>query len=152
MIQLRRQAIADPHPLQLRYAAGYSEGWAIYAESLADGMRIFSPVEQIGFIQSFLFRLARIAADLGIHLHRWDRARAVRSLEDVVGFELFFPFAVEVDRYAAEPAGFAGDGYFAMMLRQMFAERGRRRGGARGFHDRVLNHGPLTLEALGEIV
>jgi uncharacterized protein (DUF885 family) len=149
MIQLRRQAIADPHPLQIRYAAGYSEGWATYAESLADRMGLLSPIEQIGFIQSFLFRLARIAADIGVHLHRWSRAQALRYLEEIVGFELFFPFAVEVDRYAAEPAGFAGDGYCAATLRHMAPASPSR---ARAFHDRVLNHGPLPVEALREIV
>lgn len=149
MIQLRRQAIADPHPLQVRYAAGYAEGWAIYAESLADRIGVLSPIEQIGFIQSWRFRLARVAADLGIHLHRWDRARAVRYLEETVGFELFFPFAIEVDRYAAEPAGFAGDALTAITLRRM---RPAAPAAARGFHDRVLNNGPLSVEALREIV
>jgi uncharacterized protein (DUF885 family) len=136
--------MADPHPLQLRYAAGYAEGWAIYAEALADRIGIFSPVEQIGFIQSWLFRLARVAADLGIHLHRWDRARARHFLEEIVGFELFFPFAVEVDRYAAEPAGFAGDALMAMALRDMMPPIGA----APAFHDAVLKHGPVSLEAL----
>ncbi|HEX4739283.1 MAG TPA: DUF885 domain-containing protein [Allosphingosinicella sp.] len=149
MIQLRRQEIAKPHPLQVRYAAGYSEGWAIYAESLADRMGILSPIDQVGFIQSWLFRLARIAADLGMHVRRWDRARALHYLEKTVGFELFFPFAVEVDRYAAEPAGFAGDGFAAISLRRM---RPAAPAAVRAFHDRVLNRGPLSVEALREIV
>jgi uncharacterized protein (DUF885 family) len=149
MIQLRRQAIADPHPLQVRYAAGYAEGWAIYAESLADRIGMLSPIEQIGFIQSWSFRLARVAADLGIHLHRWSRARALSFLEETVGFELFFPFATEVDRYAAEPAGFAGDALAALTLRRMSPAAPM---AARAFHDHVLDHGPLSVEALREIV
>lgn len=148
MIQLRRQEIADPHPLQIRYAAGYAEGWAIYAESLADRIGILSPVDQIGFIQSWLFRLARVAADLGMHFHRWDRARALRFLEETVGFELFFPFAVEVDRYAAEPAGFAGDGYFAIMLRALSGTPPI----AWATHDAALNRGPISFEALSAIL
>ena len=88
----------------MRHAPGYPEGWAIHAEGLADDMGLLSPVEQLGFIQSILFRLARVTADIGIHLRGWGRARAVHYLEETVGFELFFPFAVEVDRYAAEPA------------------------------------------------
>src|SRR5205085_1060569 len=99
--------------------------------------------------QSFLFRLARVAVDLGLHLHRWDRARALHFLEEVVGFELFFSFTVEVDRYAAEPAGFAGDAFLAASLRRRSPSRPV---AARAFHDRVLNHGPLSVEALGEIL
>ncbi|HET9640038.1 MAG TPA: DUF885 domain-containing protein [Allosphingosinicella sp.] len=147
LLQLGRQALADPHPLQLRYAPGYSEGWAIYAETLADDIGLLSPVEQIGFIQSLLFRLARVTCDIGLHLRRWDRARAVRYLEESVGFELFFPFAAEVDRYAAEPASFAGDAMVALTLRRL----GREASAAnrlRRFHDAILNHGPLSAEAI----
>jgi uncharacterized protein (DUF885 family) len=148
LLQLARQARADPHPLQVRYAPGYSEGWAIHAEALVDSMELLAPAEQIGFIQSFLFRLARVTADIGLHRRRWDRARAIRYLEEVVGFELFFPFAVEVDRYSVEPAGFAGDAMAALAL-----ERLRPAGGARlrGFHDAVLNLGPLSAEAIAEV-
>jgi len=145
LLQLGRQRLADPHPLQLRHAPGYAEGWAIYAENLAAAMGVMTPVEELGFIQSFLFRLARVTADIGLHLRRWDRARALRYLKETVGFELFFPFAVEVDRYAAEPAGFAGDAMVALELRRLRPERDAR---LRAFHDSVLNRGPLSAEAI----
>jgi uncharacterized protein (DUF885 family) len=140
------------HLLQVRYAPGYSEGWAIYAETLVDAAGLLSPVEQLGFIQSMLFRLARVTCDIGLHLHRWDRARAIAYLAETVGFELFFPFAVEVDRYAAEPAAFAGDAMVALTLRRL----GRRAAGSgaarlRTFHDAMLNHGPLSAEAIEAI-
>ena len=96
---------------------------------------------------SLLFRLARVAADIGLHWHGWERARARRFLEETVGFELFFPFAQEVDRYAAEPAGFAGDAAVALTL----VDLARRGGDLRAFNDRVLNRGPLSVEALREI-
>ena len=141
--------MADPHPLQVRYAGGYSEGWAIYAEGLADRIGLLSPVQQVGFLQSLLFRLARVTVDIGIHVHRWDRARAVHYLQETVGFELFFPFAVEVDRYAAEPAGFAGDALAALALRHKAPVTPAT---ARTFHDSVLNRGPLSTEAMAALV
>jgi uncharacterized protein (DUF885 family) len=149
LFQLGRQALANPHPLQVRYAPGYSEGWAIYAEALVDAMSLLSPVEQLGFIQSLLFRLARVVADIGIHWHRWERAQAIRYLEETVGFELFFPFAVEVDRYAAEPAGFAGDAMVALTLRRLRPPAGP---GLRAFHEAVLNRGPVSAETIPEFV
>lgn len=149
LLQLAHQARADPNPLQVQYAAGYPEGWAIYAEVLADRIGLLSPVEQLGFIQSMLFRLARVNADIGIHLRRWERARAVRYLEETVGFELFFPFAVEVDRYAAEPASFAGDALVALTL-QRLAPRGAD-AAIRRFHGAVLDRGPLSAEAIEAI-
>jgi uncharacterized protein (DUF885 family) len=150
LLQLGRQQRANPHPLQIRYAPGYSEGWAIYAEALA-GDWDWPPADRLGFLQSRLFRLARVTCDLGIHLRRWDRARAVRYLEETVGFELFFPFAVEVDRYAAEPGAFAGDAMVAQALRRL----GRRAAAGnrlRPFHDAVLNRGPLSAEVIPRVV
>jgi uncharacterized protein (DUF885 family) len=147
LLQLARHAAAAPHPMQLRYAAGYLEGWAIYAESLADRMGLLSPVQQLGFLQSILFRLARVSADLGLHFHRWERARAIAYLEETVGFELFFPFAAEVDRYAVEPAGFAGDALMAIELMRR-ARKLAPAAATRRFHDLVLNRGPLSVEAL----
>jgi uncharacterized protein (DUF885 family) len=147
LLQVPRQSDAAPAPAQVRYAPGYTEGWAIYAESLADRMGMLSPVEQVGLCQSRLFRLARVAADIGLHWHGWDRARARRFLEETVGFELFFPFAQEVDRYAAEPGGFAGDAAVALTLIDLAS----RRRDLRAFHDKVLNRGPLSAEALLEI-
>ncbi|HYG46459.1 MAG TPA: DUF885 family protein [Allosphingosinicella sp.] len=150
LLQLGREARADPHPLQVRHAPGYPEGWAIYAEILADSAGLLTPAEQLGFIQSLLFRLARVTCDIGIHLHGWDRARAIRYLEEIVGFELFFPFAVEADRYAAEPAGFAGDAMVALTLSRL--GRGAAASGRlREFHDAVLDRGPLSAEAIEEL-
>lgn len=152
LLQLGRQERADPHPLQIRYAPGYSEGWAIYAETLVGDMG-WPPADRLGFIQSRLFRLARVTCDIGIHLRRWDRARALRYLEETVGFELFFPFAVEVDRYAVEPASFAGDAMVAHELLRLSAPS--RNGGPaalRRYHDSVLNSGPVSAETIGRIV
>lgn len=150
LLQLERQARADPHPLQARYAPGYSEGWAVYAETLVDASGLLSPVEQLGFIQSVLFRLARVTCDIGLHLRRWDRGRAIRYLEETVGFELFFPFAVEVDRYAAEPAAFAGDAMVTLILKRLGREAAAS-GRLRSFHDLVLNRGALSAEAITAI-
>jgi uncharacterized protein (DUF885 family) len=150
LLQAVRQARSDPHPLQVKYAPGYPEGWAIYAETLADDRGLLTPVEQLGFIQSLLFRLARVTCDIGIHLRRWDRARAVSYLEETVGFELFFPFAVEVDRYAVEPGAFAGDAMVALTLREP-GRKAAASGGLRGFHDAVLDRGPMSAETIERV-
>lgn len=150
LLQLGRQQRADPHPLQIRYAPGYSEGWAIYAEALV-GETGWPPADRLGFIQSRLFRLARVTCDIGIHLRRWDRGRAIRYLEEIVGFELFFPFAVEVDRYAAEPGAFAGDAAVALELGHL-GRSAAAAGRLRRFHDAMLNRGPMSAEAIRRVV
>ena len=67
--------------------SAYSEGWALYAEQVADELGAYkTPLERAGFLQSFLFRAARLVVDTGIHTKRWDRARATKYLVDTTGF------------------------------------------------------------------
>src|SRR5690606_8231061 len=45
-----------------------------------------TPLERAGFLQSFLFRAARLVVDTGIHTKRWDRAKATDYLVQTTGF------------------------------------------------------------------
>ncbi|OYY91166.1 MAG: Tat pathway signal protein [Sphingomonas sp. 28-66-16] len=72
---------------RLSFFSAYSEGWALYAEQLADELGGYaSPVERAGYLQSFLFRAARLVVDTGIHAKRWTRDQATDYFVDVVGF------------------------------------------------------------------
>ncbi len=76
-------------PLLRRFSffSAYSEGWALYAEQLADELDGYAgPIERAGYLQSFLFRAARLVADTGIHQKRWSREKATDYFVDTVGF------------------------------------------------------------------
>jgi uncharacterized protein (DUF885 family) len=87
----------------------YSEGWALYAEQLADELGAYEgdPLGQLGYLQSLSFRACRLVVDSGLHAQRWTRARAIRwfaetngsTVEEVQG---------EVDRYCAWPGQACG--------------------------------------------
>ncbi len=65
----------------------YSEGWALYAEQLADEAKAYhDDLERAGYLQSFLFRAARLVVDTGIHTQKWDRAKATAYLVETTGF------------------------------------------------------------------
>ncbi|MFC3713050.1 DUF885 domain-containing protein [Sphingoaurantiacus capsulatus] len=65
----------------------YSEGWALYAEQLADEAKAYhGDLERAGYLQSFLFRAARLVVDTGIHTQKWDRAKATAYLVETTGF------------------------------------------------------------------
>ena len=66
--------------------SAYSEGWALYAEQLADELGGYDGIERAGYLQSFLFRAARLVVDTGIHTKRWSRERATKYLVDTTGF------------------------------------------------------------------
>ena len=62
----------------------YSEGWALYAEQLADELGVYEndPFGRLGYLQSIAFRACRLVVDTGLHAKRWTRQaghRVVRA-------------------------------------------------------------------------
>ncbi len=80
----------------------YSEGWALYAEQLADEFGVYEGFEvgRLGYLNSIAFRAARLVVDTGLHHKRWTREQARQFFLEAVGD----PNASEVDRYASWPA------------------------------------------------
>ncbi len=66
--------------------SAYSEGWALYAEQLADELGAYSGIERAGYLQSFLFRAARLVIDTGLHSKRWSREQATDYMVATTGF------------------------------------------------------------------
>lgn len=89
---------------QMIWHAAYGEGWALYAEDLADEVGLYAndPIGRIGYLQSLLFRAARVAADTGLHEKRWTREETVNYLVTVTG-QPRSAMETEVDRYAVWP-------------------------------------------------
>ncbi len=68
--------------------SAYSEGWALYAEQLADELGVYAndPLGRVGFLQSFLFRAARLVVDTGLHSKNWSREQATDYMVATTGF------------------------------------------------------------------
>lgn len=97
------QAAEGPLLRKFGFFSAYSEGWALYAEQLADEIGAYhGPLERAGYLQSFLFRAARLVVDTGIHTKKWTRDQATDYLVATTGF----PRARsqrEVERYCTQP-------------------------------------------------
>jgi uncharacterized protein (DUF885 family) len=87
----------------------YSEGWALYAEQLADELGAYDddPAGRLGYLQSLAFRACRLVVDTGIHAKRWTREQGVRFFVDVNGSNPV-EVASEVDRYCSWPGQACG--------------------------------------------
>lgn len=85
--------------------SAYTEGWALYAEQVADELGLYEgdPLGRIGYLQSFLFRASRLVIDTGIHYKRWSREKATDYMVQTTGFAPGRSQR-EVDRYAVGPA------------------------------------------------
>lgn len=91
-------------PLLLKnyWLSAYGEGWALYAEQVADELGAYSGLEKAGALQSWLFRAARLVVDTGVHHLRWSRERATQYLVDTVAFTRERSQR-EIERYCVSP-------------------------------------------------
>jgi uncharacterized protein (DUF885 family) len=84
------------------FLSAYGEGWALYAEQLADELGVYAgdPIGRAGFLQSFLFRAARLVVDTGIHSKGWSREQGTDYMVRTTGYAR--PRSQrEVERYCA---------------------------------------------------
>lgn len=85
-ISLAQESKDIPTLRKLGFFSAYSEGWALYAEQLADELGGYSGIESAGYLQSFLFRAARLVVDTGLHTKQWSREKATDYMVATTGF------------------------------------------------------------------
>ena len=87
----------------------YSEGWALYAEQLADELGVYAddPLGQLGYLQSMGFRACRLVVDTGLHAMKWTRDQAIDWFVTTNG-DPRSSVEKEVDRYCAMPGQACG--------------------------------------------
>jgi uncharacterized protein (DUF885 family) len=87
----------------------YSEGWALYAEQLADELGAYEgdPLGELGYLQSLSFRACRLVVDSGLHAQRWTRSKAIQWFAETNGSTVQ-EVQGEVDRYCAWPGQACG--------------------------------------------
>ncbi len=154
-LQISTAQRAPTHPLRkIAFFNAYLEGWALYAEQLADELGGYAtPVERAGYLQSFLFRAARLVVDTGIHAKRWTHDQATQYFVDTVGFAR--PRSQrEIERYCVSPGQACSYkiGHAAWLRAR---DNAKRIAGAKfdlkHFHD-VLESGAMPLSMLERIV
>jgi uncharacterized protein (DUF885 family) len=82
----------------------FTEGWALYAEQLADEVGLYrdDPFGRLGYFQALRFRAARLVVDTGLHDQRWTREKAIAWMTAATG-RSSAAITSEVDRYCASP-------------------------------------------------
>lgn len=152
--QISLQRAIDDMPL-IRNMMGFSEfteGWALYAEELADEMGMYQddPFGELGRLQSELFRAARLVVDTGLHVKHWTRQQAIDYMVDTTG-EPRASVTREIERYAVWPGQACS--YMLGMLRieKLRSEAEEALGedfDIREFHDQVLLSGSMPVPVL----
>ena len=129
----------------------YSEGWALYAETLAHEMGFYQdPYSEYGRLQNLMWRSVRLVVDTGVHSQHWSRQQMIDFFHQHTAMD-DQNIETEVDRYIAWPAQALGYKLGEMTILRL-RERARKQLAAkfdiRAFHDAVLSQGPLPLDVL----
>jgi uncharacterized protein (DUF885 family) len=130
----------------------YTEGWALYAEQLADEQGLYEndPVGRIGYLRWQLWRAARLVVDTGLHAQHWTRQQAIDYIAATTGDQPG-TIATEVDRYIVWP-GQACSYELGRREIERLREYARNTLGQnfdlRTFHDQVLLPGAVPLNVL----
>jgi uncharacterized protein (DUF885 family) len=148
-IALERKEI---HPIgRYIFNNGYVEGWALYAEELADEMKLFSSeLDRLGMLGSLNWRAVRLVVDTGLHVLGWTRQQAIDYMLAHTTANAN-DAAAEIDRYIIWPG--QATSYMLGRLEILAArEEARRAVGSafdiKAFHDHVLEEGSVPLTFL----
>jgi uncharacterized protein (DUF885 family) len=98
-----QQELQLPDFRKFGFQTAFSEGWALYAESLGKEMGLFEqPDQYFGHLNDELLRAARLVVDTGLHAKGWTREQAIAYLKETNGYtDAVATNAVE--RYMAWP-------------------------------------------------
>ena len=141
---------------KISFFSAYVEGWALYAEQLADeiGMYADDPWGRIGYRHDAMFRGVRLVVDSGIHAMKWTREQAIKYYMDALG-DPEGSTATEVERYCVWP-GQACAYMLGKLTILKLRDKAKAALGAkfdiRQFHDAILTCGAVPLSVLETVV
>ena len=134
----------------------YSEGWALYAEQLADELGVYegNPFGRLGYLQSIAFRACRLVVDTGLHAKRWTREQAIKWFAETNGSGIE-EVTSEVDRYCAWPGQACGYKVGHSEINRLRAKARQALGAKfdlRQFDDAVVKGGGVPMVVLSRVI
>ena len=128
----------------------FTEGWALYAETLGTEMGLYDdPAQLVGHLSDELLRAVRLVVDTGMHAQGWSRERSIAYMHDTLGYDDYA--RSETERYMAWPAQALGYKIGALKIVEL-RERATTALGPKfslpAFHAVILSDGTLPLSLL----
>ncbi len=135
--------------------SAFTEGWALYSEQLAVEVGMTKDLyDELGVLQSEMFRANRLVVDTGLHYKKWTRERAMEYMKKTTGMS-DTEVRVEIERYIVWPA--QATSYKMGMLKILeLRDRAMNKMGdkfdLKKFHSLVLNQGIVPLFILEDLI
>ena len=129
----------------------FTEGWALYAETLGKDMGLFDkPEDYFGHLNDEMLRAARLVVDTGMHTEGWTREQGIKYFQETLGYSEADSRA-QIERYMVWPGqalGYKIGSLKILELRRRAESALGDRFDIRKFHDIVLGEGTLPLSLL----
>jgi uncharacterized protein (DUF885 family) len=129
----------------------FTEGWALYAETLGKEMGLFDkPEDYFGHLSDEMLRAVRLVVDTGMHAKGWTREQSIQYMRDTLGY----PEALarsETERYMVWPGQALGYKIGSLKIAELRARATAALGpkfNLPAFHQVVLGDGTLPLSLL----
>ena len=133
----------------------FSEGWALYSESLGETIGLYNdPYSKYGQLSYDLWRAVRLVVDTGIHYKHWDRRQAIEYFK-ANSSKSQAEIESEVARYIDWPGQALSYKVGQMKIFELRARAQQALGARfdiRDFHDVVLRNGPVPFDVLDRLV
>ena len=135
--------------------SAFTEGWALYSEQLAVEVGMTKNLfDELGVLQSEMFRANRLVVDTGMHYKRWTREEAMAYMKKTTGMS-DTEVRVEIERYIVWPA--QATSYKMGMLKILELRKKAKaamgdRFDIKEFHTIVLDQGIVPLFILEELI
>jgi uncharacterized protein (DUF885 family) len=150
-ISIQREQQALPRFRRFGRYTAYSEGWALYAESLGPELGMLTdPYQYYGMLEAELWRSIRLVVDTGLHAKGWTRQQVLDYMEANSATGEARRVA-EAERYMAIPGQALAYKIGQLKIRELRTDAEKSLGSdfdVRAFHDEVLVSGALPLHAL----
>ena len=132
-----------------------SEGWALYAERLSLEAGLAPDLyDELGILQSEIFRAVRLVVDTGIHYKKWTREKAIDYMKAKTGMS-DTECRVEIERYIVWPGQALSYkvGMIKMLeLREKAMDSLGNKFNIKDFHSAVLDNGNPPLFIVEQMV
>ncbi|WP_208277081.1 DUF885 domain-containing protein [Massilia oculi] len=129
----------------------FTEGWALYAETLGKEMGLFEqPEDYFGHLNDEMLRAARLVVDTGMHTKGWSRDQGIKYFRDTLGYSELEARA-QIERYMVMPGqalAYKIGSLKIMELRQRAQAALGDKFSLPKFHEVVLDEGTLPLAVL----
>jgi uncharacterized protein (DUF885 family) len=145
------QELGLPNFRQFGGNNAFTEGWALYAETLGREMGLFDkPEDYFGHLNDEMLRAVRLVVDTGMHAKGWTREQSIKYMRETLGYPESIARS-ETERYMAWPGQALGYKIGSLKIQEL-RHRAEAALGSKfslpKFHEIVLGEGTLPLELL----